>query len=177
LSCLSRTDCSVPVAPSAPVAPSTLAPIDAPVVLPIRQPLPYAQPLRPVQESQPVGGFFRHAPQPDQEGPIGGFSRGLSTLSKIYDKSLKYRGSEDSFDMRLRVFEDLCPKAGVEPADYNRAFSTMLAGEASVPNGWVSAIFKGNLEPTYHRVSANRPDLNRKELGWFRRGSDQARSH
>ena len=33
--------------------------------------------------------------------------------------------------MRLRVFEDLCPKAGVNPADYGRAFSTMLAGEAS----------------------------------------------
>ena len=52
-------------------------------------------------------------------------------MSKIYDKSLKYRGSEDSFDMRLRVFEDLCPKAGVDPVDYGRAFSTMLAGEAS----------------------------------------------
>ena len=27
-------------------------------------------------------------------------------MSKIYDKNLKYRGSEDSFDMRPRVFED-----------------------------------------------------------------------
>ena len=52
-------------------------------------------------------------------------------MSKIYDKSLKYRGSEDSFDIRLRVFEDLCLKAGVDPADYSRAFSTILVGEAS----------------------------------------------
>ena len=52
-------------------------------------------------------------------------------MSKIYDKSLKYRGSEDSFDIRLRVFKDLCLKAGVNPADYSRAFSTILVGEAS----------------------------------------------
>ena len=121
------------------VAPSAHALIDAPIdalidalrVLPIQQPLPYPQPLRPEQESQPVGEFRRYAPQPDHEGPTGGFSRGLSTLSKIYDRSLKYRGSKDSFDIRLRVFEDLCLKAGVEPANYSRAFSIMLVGEAS----------------------------------------------
>ena len=52
-------------------------------------------------------------------------------MSKIYDKNLKYKGSKDSFDIRLRVFEDLCPKVKVKPTDYYRAFSTILAGEAS----------------------------------------------
>ena len=33
--------------------------------------------------------------------------------------------------MKLRIFYDLCPKAGLTPAEYGNAFSTMLTGEAS----------------------------------------------
>ena len=31
---------------------------------------------------------------------------------KIYDGKLKYHRGEDSLDMSIRVFKDLCPKAG-----------------------------------------------------------------
>ena len=52
-------------------------------------------------------------------------------LSKIYNKNLKYKGSKGSFNIRLRVFKDLCLKVGVNPANYSRAFSTILVGKAS----------------------------------------------
>ncbi len=50
---------------------------------------------------------------------------------KIYDKKLKYHRGEDSLNMSIRVFKDLCPKAGVRLEEYRDTFSTMLAGEAS----------------------------------------------
>jgi hypothetical protein len=60
-----------------------------------------------------------------------GFSRKLFNLSKIYDKNLKYKRSKDSFDIRLRMFEDLYPKAEVKLTDFYKAFSTILISEAS----------------------------------------------
>ena len=33
--------------------------------------------------------------------------------------------------MSIRVFKDLCPKAGVRPEEYRNAFSTMLASKAN----------------------------------------------
>ncbi len=53
------------------------------------------------------------------------------TLIKIYDKKLKYHRGEDSLDMSIRVFKDLCPKVGVRLEEYRDAFSTILVGEAS----------------------------------------------
>ncbi len=53
------------------------------------------------------------------------------TLMKIYDKKLKYHRGEDSLNMSIGVFKDLCPKAGVRLEEYRDAFSTMLANKAS----------------------------------------------
>jgi hypothetical protein len=61
----------------------------------------------------------------------GNSQRGLATLHKIYPKDKKYSGANDILDMKLRIFYDLCPKAGLTPAEYGNAFSTMLTGEAS----------------------------------------------
>jgi len=60
-----------------------------------------------------------------------GFGRGLVTLIKIYDEKLKYYRGEDSLNISIRVFKDLCPKVGVRLEEYHDAFSTMLASEAS----------------------------------------------
>jgi hypothetical protein len=57
-------------------------------------------------------------------------SRNLLQLIKIYDKDLRYRGSEDSLDQCLVAFYDFCQVAMVEPNYHHRAFPTMLAGEA-----------------------------------------------
>ena len=43
---------------------------------------------------------------------------------------MKYTRGEDSFDMKLQIFYDLCPKAGVTPDMYSSAFSIMLKEEA-----------------------------------------------
>ncbi len=50
---------------------------------------------------------------------------------KIYNKKLKYYRGEDLLDISIRVFKDLCPKAGVRLEEYRNAFLTILAGEAS----------------------------------------------
>ena len=50
---------------------------------------------------------------------------------KIYNEKLKYYRGKDSLNMSIRVFKDLCPKAGVRPEEYHDAFLTMLTGEAS----------------------------------------------
>ena len=50
---------------------------------------------------------------------------------KIYSEKLKYYRGEDSFDIFIRVFKDLCFKVGVGPEEYYNAFLIILAGEAS----------------------------------------------
>jgi hypothetical protein len=67
-------------------------------------------------------------PHPDPPRPDPG--RGIQTLFKIYQKEDKYSGADDVLDTKLRVFYDLCPKAGVDQSDYPKAFSSMLSGEA-----------------------------------------------
>jgi hypothetical protein len=82
----------------------------------------------------PTSPKFEKVPEiPSLQPPqlTHGFGRGLATLMKIYDGKLKYHRGEDLLDMSIRVFKDLCPKAGVRPEEYHDTFSTMLTGEAS----------------------------------------------
>jgi hypothetical protein len=62
-----------------------------------------------------------------QQGSSG---RELANLLKIYSDDMKYGGGEDSLDMKLQIFYDMCPKAGVPPGSYSSAFSIMLKGDA-----------------------------------------------
>ena len=54
----------------------------------------------------------------------------MTTLIKIYDKSLWYSGSKDSLDKCLIVFSDLYRKAGVYLTDYHYVISSMLKDDA-----------------------------------------------
>lgn len=58
------------------------------------------------------------------------FQRALTTLMKVYRDPLKYKGSADNLDLKLRVFQDWCFKTGIEPPYFAPAFAVMLAGEA-----------------------------------------------
>src|SRR5438045_3275492 len=64
------------------------------------------------------------------ENPQSSSGWELANLLKIYSNDMKYRGGEDSLDMKLQIFYDLCPKAGVPPESYSSAFSIMLKGDA-----------------------------------------------
>lgn len=54
----------------------------------------------------------------------------IITLTKIYPKELRYRGSKDYLDESLVVFYDYCNKMCVPSLDYAQAFSCMLVDEA-----------------------------------------------
>ena len=87
---------------------------------------PFEQPMpqRGARYETPISDPPQHPNLTDYSG------RGLATLMKIYDDKLRYSGGNDSLDMCLKIFWDLCPKAGVNPSEYAQAFSTMLKGEA-----------------------------------------------
>ena len=57
--------------------------------------------------------------------------RALGGLLKMYPESQKYSGPEDVLESKLKVFYDLCPKAGVIDEWFGDALSTMLKSEAS----------------------------------------------
>lgn len=59
-----------------------------------------------------------------------GYSREIATVAKIYTSDQKYSGTGDSFDYKLRIFREICTKAGLPPEGYMLAFSTMLTGFA-----------------------------------------------
>ena len=86
-------------------------------------------PTRHVSFHEDVGPN-RWSPTPPGDH-YGNAQRGLATLHKIYPKDKKYNGANDILDMKLRIFYDLCPKAGLTPLEYGNAFSIMLTGEAS----------------------------------------------
>ncbi|POS82395.1 hypothetical protein EPUL_006494, partial [Erysiphe pulchra] len=62
------------------------------------------------------------------------FSHGreLAVLLKIYKDDMLYSGGNDSLDLKLHIFYELCRKAGVSPTQegWSEAFSTMLKGDA-----------------------------------------------
>lgn len=74
------------------------------------------------------------APQPvpqtvPQASPYG-HTKELTQLAKLYTDDLKYSGDNDNFDLKLRIFKDLCMKAEIPQAALPLAVSTMLKGSA-----------------------------------------------
>ena len=90
-------------------------------------------------------------------------SRSLTTLIKIYDKSLRYGGSKDSLDKCLIAFSDLCRKAGVHLTDYHHAISSMLKDDAQ-DYYYLVLLDK---QPTFDEViSALRGHFETEERAW-----------
>lgn len=90
------------------------------------------KPLIPAIENQPAieDSFYLHnnSSNADFKGPQ--FGRELSNLSKIYKDDMLYSGGDDSLDLKLRMFKDLCTKAQIPKSGYSEAFSSMLTGTA-----------------------------------------------
>jgi hypothetical protein len=60
------------------------------------------------------GVRFDRSPVRDIDGiNDNGAQRGLATIHKIYPREKKYGGAKDVLDVKLRIFNDLCPKAGI----------------------------------------------------------------
>jgi hypothetical protein len=78
------------------------------------------------------------APPPPQEMPVFGGGNGggsiakmLTNLNKLYTNELKFGGEfYDVLNAKLKVFYELCYKAGVIPENYNMAYGTMCKGKA-----------------------------------------------
>ena len=60
-----------------------------------------------------------------------GSGQGLATLIKIYNEKLKYYEGENSLDIFIRVFKDLCFKVSVGLKEYYNAFSIIFISEAN----------------------------------------------
>ena len=58
-------------------------------------------------------------------------SKALTDLGKLYDNNKKFGGDlYDILDSKIKIFRDLCNKAGVPPHLYHEAYSTMLKDRA-----------------------------------------------
>jgi hypothetical protein len=57
---------------------------------------------------------------------------GLMHLTKLYTEDIKYKGSNDSFSLKLDIFHDSCRRACLPytPEAYKLALPTMLKGQA-----------------------------------------------
>ena len=69
-------------------------------------------------------------PLPRHPPLIVGNGRELGNLLKIYSDDMKYSGGNDSLNLKLHIFYDLCRKASVPTESFGDAFSTMLKGKA-----------------------------------------------
>jgi hypothetical protein len=57
-------------------------------------------------------------------------ARILTDFAKLYNNDLKFGGNYyDVLNIKLRVFYDLCDKAGIDPGYYYAAYNTMLKGK------------------------------------------------
>jgi len=96
---------------------------------PLLNPQPPFNPQPPLNQLQPSTSYQTGHVSPIQPQLIG--SQSLANLIKGYSDDMKYGGGEDSFDLKLRIFEDMCLKTGVIPDQYHLAFSTMLRKSAN----------------------------------------------
>ena len=62
----------------------------------------------------------------DWNESANGLNRALANLTKMYTDKLQYGGNNDNFDQKLKVFHDLCNRAGIPKIARNQAFPTML---------------------------------------------------
>jgi hypothetical protein len=77
-------------------------------------------------------GRYGQARQPAAEDDIRSVNTAIAQMIKIYTESSKYGGSEDSFTLKYRTFEDYCRRCGLPNSDTarQRAFPIMLKGRA-----------------------------------------------
>jgi hypothetical protein len=55
----------------------------------------------------------------------------LTDFANLYNNDLKFEGNYyNVLNTKLRVFYDLCDKAGIGPEYYHAAYNTMLKGKA-----------------------------------------------
>ncbi|RKF54613.1 integrase and RNaseH domain-containing protein [Golovinomyces cichoracearum] len=73
------------------------------------------------------------------------FAKALTDLGKLYSDSDNKFGGEryDVLDTKLKIFKELCQKAGIPQTMYHKAFSTMLKGCAQTL--YYDHITEGNL--------------------------------
>lgn len=133
------------------VAQSTPLPLDIP--LPPLPPSPIIRPAIPVQQHIPPSitspeAFYRSPTIPvqtDQHQESPSYSiparqtiqrdfnnelMSLTSLTKLYTDDNRYTGQDDSFDLKLTMFHDLCSRAGVSDETKAKAYPTMLRGQA-----------------------------------------------
>ena len=86
---------------------------------------------RPVRTAQsPVVMQSRNiSPTPASQLPIN-YSKEVATIAKVYTDEQKYGGTDDSFDFKLVIFQDICNRSGLPPENYMMAFPIMLKGFA-----------------------------------------------
>jgi hypothetical protein len=69
-----------------------------------------------------------HTTAPTQNAPIYGKEIGI--VAKMYTEEQKYSGIDKSFNYKLKIFYDICKRAGLPNTAYINAFPTMLKGLA-----------------------------------------------
>lgn len=83
---------------------------------------PAIPPVTPGRQDVDISYTGQHIP------PHGG---SIGHLRKAYNEEIKYRGSEDSFDMSYCIFIEFCDNTGIRtPEARQRAFWVMLKGDA-----------------------------------------------
>lgn len=98
------------------------------------QPLPrsyYPIPYRPAGGGDE--GRYHPPPRPSVSPPDRPIDLGkrLGELNKQYTDDMRYKAALfDVFDIKFRIFEDVCYKTGIPEDLWHHAFSTMLAGRA-----------------------------------------------
>jgi hypothetical protein len=69
-----------------------------------------------------------HTTAPTQNAP--NYGKEIGIVAKIYTEEQKYGGIDESFDYKLKIFYDICKRAGLPNTAYIDAFPTMLKGLA-----------------------------------------------
>jgi hypothetical protein len=94
-------------------------------------------PLQPYREQRRPEPGPRGPPRAPPTAPPGAerLGRDINSLimhmMRVYPDKMKYHGSADDLDIKIRIFYDFCWKAGLSWEHYHLAFSNMLSDEAA----------------------------------------------
>jgi hypothetical protein len=69
-----------------------------------------------------------HTTVPTQNAP--NYGKEIGIVAKMYTEEQKYSRIDESFDYKLKIFYDICKRAGLPNTAYIDAFPTMLKGLA-----------------------------------------------
>jgi hypothetical protein len=69
-----------------------------------------------------------HITTPTQNAP--NYGKEIGIVAKMYTEEQKYGGIDESFDYKLKIFYNICKRAGLPNTAYINAFPTMLKGLA-----------------------------------------------